>query len=149
LAFATPESDVQRRTLLDLASSIEVAWVFVRPILLYAQDHSAQPGTEPVLRFAVETAELFRDLAEVAFTWMSIADKAGLNPDNMLSELARFGTHVAVLELATRASPADRLTEVVRHLAREIPSWITTVTETVDLLGTLWDNPDPRDGEQA
>lgn len=123
--------------------------MFIRPILLYAQDHSAQHHTEPIFRFAVETAELFRDLAEIAFTWMSVADKTSLDTDSMLSEVERLGTHVAVIEMATRGSPEDRLTEILRHLAREIPPWIATVSATAALLGTLWDTPDRADGEQA
>lgn len=138
-ALTAPRWTPEQSALRDLASKFEVGWVFVRPILLYAQDHPKHQNTDPVVRFSVETAELYRELAEIGFGWISEPEDERHDTDSMASEIQRFATHVGVLDLAVRGFPDDRLAPVLRLLAREIPAWCKTITATVSTLGELWD----------
>ena len=140
-ALATPPADaseVEREALRDLAYRIEVGWVFVRPILLYAQDLGGQPDADPVFQFSVETAELFRELAGIALGWIADPEPGAADPASMVTELERFATHVAVLEMASRGQQ-DPLAAALHQLAREVPAWCEGITATVSTLADLWD----------
>lgn len=143
LATSSDADDGERSALRELASRFDVGWVFIRPLLLYAQDHPEKRDEDPVVRFAVETAELFRELAEIAFGWVAAPRSERHDPDSMGTELERLATHVGVLELAVRGLPEDGFVAAVQLLARELPAWCQTVTTTVSVLADLWDMPDP------
>ena len=149
-ALAVPPAvgrEAEREALRDLAYRIDVGWVFVRPILLYAQDVGRQPDADPVFTFSVETAELFRDLAEIALGWIADPDAGTADPASMVTELERFATHVTVLEMASRGEQ-DPLAAALSHLAREVPAWCEGITAAVSALAESWDpHVEPADGE--
>jgi len=136
--------------LCELAAKIEVGWVFVRPILLYAQENRDEHARDPVFNFAAETAEFFRGMAEICFGWISDPRPSrDADTDSMLAELERFATYVAVLEMAVRGSAESPLVAAVVNLAKEVPAWCAAISAIVSTLGELWDTPDPGDGETA
>ncbi len=144
-ALPASAGEVEREALLDLACRIEVGWVFVRPILLYAQDLSAKSESDPVFQFSVETAELFRDIAGTALGWITnLHPEPSHDTDSMVTELERFATHVAVLEIASRGE-LDPLAAAIRRLAREVTAWCEGITATVRTLADLWDPFNPAD----
>lgn len=154
LALAAPAhgadgGETQRQLLRDLVTRFEAGWEFVRPILQYAEHHGAETDANPVFDFAVETAEFFREMAEDACGWIIDPGSAGAHEtESMVWEMERFATHVAVLEMATRGVPGDRLVAALHQLAREVPAWCDAITTTVSSLGDLWDIPaDPIDAE--
>lgn len=150
-ALARPPADATAReveSLRDLAMRVDLGWVFVRPILLYAQDLGERPDADPVFHFSVETAELYRELAGIAFAWIAGAMPiAARDTDSMVSELDRFATHVAVLEMASRGD-TDPLSAVLHQMAREVPPWCEAITATVTALADLWDTVEPGDDDK-
>lgn len=132
-----------------LATRIEVGWVFVRPVLLYAQENRDDHAGDPVFSFAAETAEFFRGMAELCFAWISDPASRDADTDSMLTELERLATYVAVLELAVRGSAETPLVSAVLQLAKEVPAWCAATSAIVSTLGDLWDSPDLGDGETA
>lgn len=137
-----------RAEMRDLAARFAAGWEFVRPILLYAEEHEAGRDGDPVFSFAVETAEFFRAMAEVACGWIGDpGPHRAHETESMFWELERFATHVAVLEMATRGADDDALVAALQQLAREVPPWCDGITATVSRLGDLWDTPDPVDAE--
>lgn len=127
----------------ELLIQIEAGWVFVRPVLEIA--HTAPERidrSDAVGLFAVETAELFRSLAETCAAWIPCGGAP--DTDSMEAELSRFATHAAVLALAAHAAGIDPLLHgVLQRLAREAPTWSDAMTTIVRRLGERWDDPGP------
>lgn len=125
----------------DLAHRIEVGWVFVRPILVTAQHAGEEASADPVFQFAVETAELYRELARTVSEWIAAPGPAKAHEtDSMVCEVDRLAAHIAVLDLASRGSPrGDVLAADLQHLAREVPAWCAAIKAVVATLGALWD----------
>ena len=145
-----PGGGAERGAFRDLFSQIEVGWVFVRPIMRYAQHRELQRGREAdrvvgmnaleddaLYSLAVETAELFRDLALTMFEWLT-DESSARDTESAASEMERFATHVLGLEMAARGSDHP-LVDALSRLNREVPQWCEAMRAIVKRLGDLWD----------
>jgi hypothetical protein len=135
----------------ELMARVEAGWVFVRPLLELATDEPGRlDASGPVGSFALETAEFFRDIAEVVLEWVSSAGAGGggahADTDSATAEVARFAVHAQVLALAAEAPGTDRrLRHLAQSLAREVAPWSDDMTAALQRIGAHWDLADGPD----
>lgn len=126
----------------ELVARVEAGWVFVRPLLELALDEPGRlDASGPVGSFALETAEFFRDIAEVVLEWVAAGGGgAHGDTDSAAAEVARFAVHAEVLALAADAPGTDRrLRDLAQSLAHEVAPWSDAMTAALRRLGVHWD----------
>ena len=129
----------------DLVARVEAGWIYVRPLLELALDEPGRlDASGPVGSFALETAEFFRDIAEIVLGWVSSGGTGEASDqgdtDSATTEVARFAVHAEVLALAADTRGTDRrLRHLAQALAREAAAWSDGMTAALQRLGMHWD----------
>lgn len=130
----------QQPGLRAILTELEAGWVRVRPILeLATRDPIRIEQSDTVGLFAIDVAELFRSAVLDCVTWLTayadaLRGREVLVPDheNVLSDMARFATHVAVLGLAANSEGVDpRLDGAVKTLSRVAHVWSDTMEHAI------------------
>jgi hypothetical protein len=136
VAYAPLEDQPPLRAILN---ELEAGWARVRRILELAKhepDRIDQP--DAVGLFAIDVGEIFRAAVLDCAVWLkAYADALHGGPqvpdqENILSDIARFTTHAAILGIAANTSGVDpRLDGAAQTLSREARAWADTVERLI------------------